>query len=265
MATCRIRNTDWHYVEKGQGLPLVLVHGFPLDHRIWKRQVDELVDCCRVIAVDLKGFGKSASTEAFTMESQAEELHQLLQQIGALPCVIAGLSMGGYIALAFAEKYGSDVKGLALVDSKAEADSQAGKEGRQKMADLAMQEGAAPVAAQMMPKVLAAETFEHSPQVVKELQQIMESVPPITVANASYAMRDRADRTALLPTLQCPGLVVLGESDVLIPVSVGEKIKELLPKGELAVVPRSGHIPCMEQPGAVSQVLRQFMVRCQAA
>src|ERR1035437_2779162 len=122
MATCRIRNTDWNYAEQGQGTPLVLVHGFPLDHRIWQHQLAGLRDCCRVIAVDLKGFGRSASTEAFTMESMADELHQLLSQIGALPCVIGGLSMGGYVALAFAAKFPADLKGFILIHSKSEVE-----------------------------------------------------------------------------------------------------------------------------------------------
>ncbi len=262
MATCRIRNTDWHYSQQGQGIPLVLIHGFPLDQRIWKHQLTGLSDCCRVIAVDLKGFGKSACTEVFTMESMADELHQLLQQIGALPCVIGGLSMGGYIALAFAEKFAGDLKGFILVDSKTEADPQAAKENRQKLADLAMQGGAGPVAAQMMPKMLAASTLGEKPDVVKTLQEIMESAAPLTIANACYAMRDRPDRTALLSTFTFPSLIVLGESDALIPVSMGEAMKQRMPKGELAVITKAGHMPPLEQPEVFNDVVRQFISRC---
>lgn len=262
MATRKIRSTDWHYAEQGQGIPLVLIHGFPLDHRIWKHQLAGLSDCCRVIAVDLKGFGKSASTEAFTMESMADELHQLLQQIGALPCVIGGLSMGGYIALAFAEMFAADLKGFILVDSKTEADPQAAKENRQKLADLATHSGAAPVAAQMMPKMLAPSAFADNPEVVNTMQQIMESVPPLTIANACYAMRDRPDRTALLSTFTFPSLIVLGESDALIPVSMGQSMKELMPNGQLAVIPKAGHMPPLELPEAFNDVVRQFIARC---
>jgi pimeloyl-ACP methyl ester carboxylesterase len=259
MATCRIRNTDWHYAEKGQGLSLVLIHGFPLDHRIWKAQVEDLGDCCRVIAPDLKGFGKSLSTEAFTMESLADELHQLLQQIGALPCVLAGLSMGGYIGLAFAEKFAADLKGLILIDSKAEADPQVAKENRQKAAELAMHSGSVPVAAQMLPKMLAPSTIAQQPEVVKTLQQIMETVPPVTIANASYAMRDRPDRTALLSRLTIPSLIVLGDVDALIPLSMGQAMQQLMPAGQLVVIPGAGHMPCIEQPAALNDALRRFM------
>ena len=262
MATRRIHNTDWHFSEQGQGIPLVLIHGFPLDHRIWDHQFAALGDCCRVIAVDLKGFGRSVSTEAFTMESLADELHQLLAQIGALPCVIGGLSMGGYVALAFAEKFPADLKGFILIDSKSEADPQSAKENRQKLAELAMHGGAAPVAAQMLPKMLAPSTFCDKPQVVKTLQQIMEGVPPVTIANACYAMRDRPDRTPLLSTFTFPSLIVLGESDAFIPASLGEAMKQLMPRGQLALIPKAGHIPPLEQPEAFNDVVRQFIAGC---
>ena len=267
MSTCRIRNTDWHYREQGQGIPLVLIHGFPLDHRIWAAQLAGLSDCCRVIAVDLKGFGESVSTEVFTMESLADELHQLLAQIGALPCVIGGLSMGGYVALAFAEKFAGDLKGFILIDSKSEADPRAAKENRQKLAELAMHGGAAhsgavPVAAQMLPKMLAPSTFGEKPKVVKTLQQIMEGVPPVTIANACYAMRDRPDRTSILSSFTFPSLIVLGELDAFIPASLGEAMKQLMPRGQLALIPKAGHMPPLEQPEALNEVVRQFMAGC---
>lgn len=262
MPTCRIRNTNWHYSEQGQGVPLVLIHGFPLDHQIWAAQLTGLGDCCRVIAVDLKGFGESVSTEVFTMESLADELHQLLAQIGALPCVIGGLSMGGYVALAFAEKFLANLKGFILVDSKSEADPQAAKENRQKLADLAMHSGTIAVAAQMLPKMLAPSTFCEKPEVVKTLQQIMEGVPPVTIANACYAMRDRPNRTSILSSFTCPSLIVLGELDAVIPASLGEAMKQLMPHGQLALIPKAGHLPPMEQPEAFNEVARQFIAGC---
>ncbi|HXE55885.1 MAG TPA: alpha/beta fold hydrolase, partial [Tepidisphaeraceae bacterium] len=84
------------HTDRGEGLPLVLVHGFPLDRRMWDAQVSEFSSKHRVIAPDLLGFGQSKSGDAFTIESQADAVHALLQEIGAFPCVLAGLSMGGY-------------------------------------------------------------------------------------------------------------------------------------------------------------------------
>jgi pimeloyl-ACP methyl ester carboxylesterase len=260
-----IRNTEWNYLEQGAGVPLVLVHGFPLDSRIWKRPLAPLSEVARVIAVDLKGFGKSASTEAFTMDSMAEELHELLVSLGVQRCVFAGLSMGAYVGLAYAEKYAAELLGFVIIDSKTEADAPAGKGARQKMAELAQQSGAAPVAAQMMPKMLAATTFAEQPAVVKELQDIMESQSPQTIANACQAMRDRPDRKHVLAKLVCPCLMLQGDSDVLVPLSMGEDIRKAMPAGQHAVIPGAGHMPPMEKPELFAAVLKDFVQQCGAA
>src|SRR5215218_4015337 len=128
-----VNGTTLNYLEQGTGTPLVLLHGFPLDSRIWREQIAALSDRFRVIAPDLRGFGQSKSDDAFTMQSLADDVHALLADRGALPAILGGLSMGGYVALAYAKKYPSDLRGLALIDTKAEADTPEGKQGRQKM------------------------------------------------------------------------------------------------------------------------------------
>src|SRR5688500_6226536 len=108
MPTRTIGNAAMHYEESGAGNPLVLLHGFPLDSRIFDAQREALSDAYRVIAPDLRGFGKSAAaTGAFSLEDLADDLHALLKEIDALPGALAGLSMGGYVALAYAKKYPS--------------------------------------------------------------------------------------------------------------------------------------------------------------
>jgi pimeloyl-ACP methyl ester carboxylesterase len=170
MATVNLTNGRGtiSYTERGgQGggaaPPLVLVHGFPLDSRMWNAQLDDLSNLGRVIAIDLKGFGQSKSNDPFTIKSQAEILHEALAQIGALPLFLAGLSMGGYIALAFARKFPADLKGLILIDTKAEGDTADGKAARNKMIELVRTGGAKAVADQMMGKMLAADTIQHRP------------------------------------------------------------------------------------------------------
>src|SRR5437870_4244544 len=132
-----------HYDQAGRGLPLALLHGFPLDSRVWAKQRAALADQCRVITPDLRGFGKSTSDQPFSIESQADDVHAWLKQIGALPGVLGGLSMGGYVALACAKKYPADLRGLILIDTKADADTPDGKQAREKMIDLVRQKGSA--------------------------------------------------------------------------------------------------------------------------
>lgn len=259
MKSIQLGNTQWHYEEKGAGKPLVLVHGFPMDHRIWTVQLEGLAGICRVIAVDLKGFGKSRSNEAFTIDSMADELVAFVKAVNAYPCYLAGLSMGGYIALSLAARYPEAIKGLIIVSSKSEADPSAGKEARQKMAQLAQEKGSVAAADQMLPRVLTEETIKGNPELVMKMRQIMEACPANTIANASFAMRDRADRTADLPGLKMPVLVVLGERDSLLPVEGGRKLAQACANGRLVVIGGAGHVPCMENPQATNAALAEFV------
>src|SRR4051794_16879198 len=113
MATRNVNGVTFAYSESGQGNALVLLHGFPLDRRLWEDQVVNLSADCRVIAPDQRGFGDTRSDAPFTIESLADDLHMLLDEVG-LPCVLGGLSMGGYVALAFARKCPTDLIGLVL-------------------------------------------------------------------------------------------------------------------------------------------------------
>ena len=155
MPTGTINGVTLSYTDRGSGTPLVLLHGFPLDSRIWDQQAADLSGQCRVITPDLRGFGQSKPETPFTIESLADDVHALLESIVALPCVLGGLSMGGYVALAYAKKYPADLKALALIDTKAEGDTPEGKQGRQKMIDLVREKGSPAVAGQMMPRMFA--------------------------------------------------------------------------------------------------------------
>src|SRR3954464_4550683 len=180
-----INGATLSYNESGprDGRAVVLVHGFPLDSRIFVKQAQALCDTCRVICPDLRGFGKSRSDDAFTVASLADDLHALLSEIGALPCTLGGLSMGGYVALAFAKKYPRDLRALLLIDTRSEGDSPDGKAGRDKMIQQARSGGAKAVADAMLPKILSEEGQKNA-ALVRELRGIMESQSPRTIEHA---------------------------------------------------------------------------------
>src|SRR3954464_4498109 len=123
MPTFNVNGITTFASERGTGIPLVLIHGFPLNGTMWSAQITALSDAYRVITPDLRGFGQTPSTDAFTMESLADDVHALLAQMNALPCILGGLSMGGYVALAYAKKFANDLRALMLIDTKAEGDS----------------------------------------------------------------------------------------------------------------------------------------------
>ncbi|MEA2736406.1 MAG: hypothetical protein QOE14_2857 [Humisphaera sp.] len=243
----------------GAGVPIVLLHGFPLDSRVWRAQRDALSDKQRVITPDLRGFGRSSSADAFTMESIADDIHALLKEIGALPAILGGLSMGGYAALAYAKKYPADLKGLLLIDTRAEADTAQGREGRQKMIDAVRAKGSSAAAEAMMPKMLAPDTPAKSPDVARELRTIMESQPPLTIENALIALRDRPDYCKDLASIPVPTLILVGESDAITPPAMAETLNKNIPKSKLVIVKNAGHMSPMEQPGQVNDAIRNFV------
>jgi 3-oxoadipate enol-lactonase len=268
-----IRTLDgaaFHYEETGTGLPVVLLHGFPLDCRMWSAQRTALSDRFRVITPDLRGFGKSAPPGSFSIDSLADDVHALLKDLGALPCVLGGLSMGGYAVLAYAKKYPADLKGLMLMDTRAEGDTSEGKEARMKMIDLVRQQGPPAVAAAMLPKLLAPKvTTDAAPArppatgstVASELRAMMEACPAATIEYALLAMRDRPDRTADLAAIAVPTLIVVGESDAITPPKLSEAMAAAIPDSTLVVIRGAGHMSPVEQPDQANRAIRDFAAK----
>lgn len=259
MPQITIDGDPFFYREAGRGLSVVLIHGFPLDSRIWEAQVSGLSDRYRVIAPDLRGFGQSSSTRPFSMDDLCDDVHKLLAAIGALPCVLGGLSMGGYMTFSYAHRHAADLKGLMFIDTKAEADPPEAKENRVKMAEMARERGAEPVASVMMPKMFAPDVDKHRPDLARRLRQIMEECPPTTIAHACLAMKDRPDHRERLGQIKLPTLAISGEHDILTPPKIMQPIVDGIPGAKMAVIKGAGHLAPMEQPVQVNRAMREFL------
>lgn len=259
MATDHIDGTTLHFVETGSGPPLVLLHGFPLDSRMWNGQIDDLSSRWRVIAPDFRGFGRSPAGGPFTVPSLADDIHELLAGLGALPCVLAGLSMGGYVAMNFARKYPATLRGLILVDTKDAADTAEQRENRNRMIEVAKSKGSLAIAEMMLGKMLSPDTAEHRPGQVKSLRAMMEACPATTIEHALIALRDRPDMTAELSKISVPTLVIVGDADAITPPSMAEGMKKRIAKSQLAVIKGAGHMAPMEQASQVNRAIRQFV------
>ncbi len=255
-----VNGTKLSYHEAGHGLPVVLVHGFPLDHRVWHAQIHDLSSVRRVITPDLRGFGQSAGGGSFTIQSLADDLYVLLCQIHGLPCVLGGLSMGGYVALAYARQYASTLRGLMLIDTRAAADDAEARAGRDAMIELAVAHGSAAVAEKMMPRMLAPGTPESHPHVAAELNSIMQACPAQTIQYALAAMRDRTDSRPSLSRIAAPTLILVGDSDVITPPAMAQEMHQSIPGSTLSVIAGAGHTSPMEQPHQVSRAIKQFLV-----
>jgi len=246
---------------QGTGPAILFVHGYPHDHRIWAHPVATL-DGYRRIAPDLRGMGQSDAPDlGYSMETYAGDLAALLDTLGVDEAVLCGLSMGGYVALEFVRRWRRRVRGLVLMDTRAEADSAEAKRARDVAAGTAREDGAAAIADAMLPRMLSGTTHADSPGIVEEVREMMAASPVAGIVGALGAMRDRQDATDLLPGLAgLPTLVVVGADDLLTPPAEAQAIVAAVPGARLAVIPGAGHLPPVERPAETTAVLRDFLL-----
>lgn len=244
---------------RGDGPALLLVHGFPLDRTLWAHQVATLSGWRR-IAPDLRGMGTSdAPADGYTMATYADDLVWLLDRIESPRAVVAGLSMGGYVLFEMLRRHRDRVAGVILVDTRADADSVAGRAGRDAMIQLAQAEGAHAVAEHMLPRVLGRSTQQTQPVLVEQVREMMARTSVPGMVGALRAMKERADSTPLLPSIDVPALVVVGQEDELAPPSVAKAMTEAIPSAAMTVISGAGHLAPLEEPIAVSRVMAEFL------
>lgn len=244
----------------GQGPLLLLVHGYPLDHRMWLDLLQGPPSAGRrLCAVDLRGHGASpwAGDAVHTMEALADDLAQVVQALAPDGRVdLVGLSMGGYVALAFAERHRERLRSLALVDTRAGDDGPAVRQGRQRAMADTLEHGRHWLAQALLPRLVAPGA---SPLVRARLQSMVESTPVETILADLAGMMQRPDRQPLLPTLSCPVLVVVGEHDALTPPDEARAMAAAVPGARLVVLPGAGHMAPMEAPAAFRQALLAWL------
>lgn len=256
----RVNGINVAYADQGQGLPVVLVHAFPLSRVMWAPQVEALSSQYRVIAVDLRGHGESdAPLWRYTMDQFADDLHALLDHLGIQAAVMAGLSMGGYILFAFHRRYASRVKALVLADTRAQADTEDGRAKRMAMAQTAYNEGPAAVARQMMPIFFSPGALSSRPDLIQLAERIITANQVSGIAGDLMGMADRPDSRPFLKDIACPTLVIVGEQDQGTPPTDARAIADGIPGARLVVIPNAGHLSNLEQPEAFNRAVRSFL------
>jgi pimeloyl-ACP methyl ester carboxylesterase len=253
METITVNGIRLAYERRGTGSPLVLLHGYPLDHHLWDEVAPLLVDRFDLILPDLRGFGESSTVDSFyAMEDFASDIAALLDHLEIQKTAIVGHSMGGYVALAFARLYPERVSGLGLVSSQALADAPDRKEGRYKSAAEVADKGIGSVVAAMMPK------FTSNPELQDFARESMERQQPAAYIGALKAMAERVDSTPLLSSLKVPVVLVHGDADQLIPIDRSREVKAVLPNAYFVEISGAGHMPMMEDPQATAEALNHL-------
>lgn len=254
-----VRGVELALDDQGSGPALLFVHGYPLDGTLWRHQAGAFPGW-RTLIPDLRGFGRSSAPDlGYSMTTYADDLAALLDAVGVDEVVLVGLSMGGYVAFEFLRRYRPRVRALLLTDTRAPADSAQGRAGRESAMADARHRGAAFIADQMLPKLLAAGA---PPALRDRVRAMMAAAPVPGLVGALAAMRDRPDSTPLLPTLAgLPTLVVVGAEDALTPPRDAEALARGIPGARLAVIPGAGHLAPLEQPEAFNDHLGTLLAR----
>ena len=260
MPYAEVDDVRLHIRQNGTGPVALLIHGFPLDSTMWIEQLEALADVRRCIAVDLRGFGRSSPVTGapVSMERHAADLAGVLDLVSEEKADIVGLSMGGYVALAFAEMYPDRVRSLALVDTRSGADSSEAKAARDEAAERLLTDGRSAMAEGMQGGLLAPGA---ALSVRARLRSMIEACPYETIVAALGGMRDRPDRTNVLASVTVPAAVIVGEFDAVTPPSEAELMANGLQDASLTVVPGAGHLTPIENPSAVNEALRLLFTR----
>jgi len=244
---------------------LVLLHAFPFDAEMWRPQLEAVPTGWRFVAPDLPGFGRSevgVPAVPASMEGYARDVVALLDHLRLDRVVVGGLSMGGYVAFALLRLAPGRLAGLVLADTRAEADDEAARSNRDRMAETLAEGGAAAVFERMLPGLLGATTRAFRPAVVERVRRLVLAQPPEGIHRAIQSLKWRPDSTPLLASITCPTLVVGGDEDQITAVEVARSLHARISGADLAVIERAGHLSNLERPEAFNAALTRFLTRC---
>ncbi|MBP7999864.1 MAG: alpha/beta fold hydrolase [Chloroflexi bacterium] len=249
------------YQDSAGGVPILLIHGFPLTSSMWEPQLLALADVSRLIAPDLRGHGNTTATPApYTMEQLAVDCVNLLDDIGInRPFVVMGLSMGGYIAFEVFRQYPGMVAGLILAGTKATADTEEGQKARDAAATLVHEQGVTALVEQMLPKLLAPSAYQENSDLVDFVREMMLETSVEGALGAIAAMRGRIDSTPTLADIDVPTLILHGADDQIIPLSESQAMHQGIANAQLVIIPRAGHLLNLEQPDLFNEAVRHFL------
>lgn len=262
-----VRGHSTSVADVGQGPPVLWLHGFPLDGRLWVHQAPALEGKFRSLIPDLPGCGRSTPIRAdfpaiLTMDDLADWAAGILDALAVTePVVLAGLSMGGYIAWACCRKYPERLRGLILCDTLAAADPPEGAALRLVNADRILREGAGPFVEEMLPRLLGKTSAAQRPDLIEAVRSMAAAAAPQALAAVLRGMAARPDSAATAAAVAVPSLVICGEEDAISTPARMAAFAATMPDCRLVEIPAAGHLAPLEQPAAVNAALREFLER----
>jgi len=255
-----VRGVELAYLDAGEGLVVLFLHGFPFDKSMWSEQIEALESGgFRAVVPDLRGLGETrAAGEISTMSDMARDAAALLDELKIESAAVCGLSMGGYVALEFAHLFPSRVRGLILVGTRAPADNEQEKAGREQQEQTMLRAGMVPISIATLPKLLAERTRAEKPDVVKRVRTLITRSDPKGAAAAQRGMAARRDYTDDLSNINAPTLIIVGREDPIRPISDAEFMHERIEDSRLEIIEDAAHMTNMEQADIFNRLLVGF-------
>ena len=250
---------DIAYDDVGTGLPVVFLHGFPHDRTLWAPQLGGLLTRARCVAPDLRGFGDSEVRGPYTMDRYADDVIAMMDALQIERAVIAGLSMGGYIAFALWRRHRERVRALILADTRPGADSEETKAKRRELIALARAKGSGAVADAQITGMVGRTTRDKHPDIADAVHRMLSMAPVDGVVGALEAMMARPDSTPTLATIDVPTLIIVGDEDVLTPPKEARAMHERIGGSRLEILAGAGHVSNVERPAAFNHVASEFL------
>ncbi|HVX39747.1 MAG TPA: alpha/beta fold hydrolase [Gemmatimonadaceae bacterium] len=254
-----VDDTEIAYDDVGSGLPVVFLHAFPLNRTMWDPQVGALVAECRCIPIDLRGFGDSAAAPPYSMARYADDVIAVLDVLQIERAVVAGLSLGGYIAFELWRRHRNRLRGLVLADTRSGADDADGLERRRTLIHLARSQGSTAVANVQIASLVGKSTRDKRPDIYDATHRMMAQADPEAIVGALEAMIARPDSTPILGNIDVPTLVIGGEEDAVTPPKAMRALHDRIPGSRLEVIAQAGHLSNVERPAAFNTVVSEFL------
>jgi len=256
----KVRGIQLVYEDHGAGEVLVFIHGQPFNRSMWQQQVAAFKAHHRLIIPDLRGYGESEVPEKITLlDELALDIIHLLAALDIQKAVFIGLSMGGQILFELYRLAPQLFRAMVLADTAAAGETAQSYVQRLQLSRDLLEKGMAAYTSEKLPQFLAKDTLAQQPTVVQHLRNMMETTPALGASVVQRGRAERRDHTEMLPTIDCPVLIIVGEEDEFTPVRVAEGMQQQIRNAELVVIKAASHMPNMEQPDAFNKALAAFL------
>jgi len=243
----------------GSGLPMVFLHAFPLSRTMWEPQVTALVSECRCIPIDFRGFGDSTAAAPFTVDRYADDVAAVLDTLQIERAVVAGLSLGGYVAFAFWRRHRERVRGMVLADTRSGADTSENVARRKYLIELANTQGSSAVANAQIAGLVGKTTRDKRPDIYDAVHRSIAQAPVEGIIGALGAMMARPDSTPTLATIDVPTVIIAGSEDVATPPRESRAMHAAIPGSRIEILQGAGHLSNIERPAAFNTVVAEFL------